>query len=47
VFHTRCHRFIEGTCDVVEPPVIEVALGHRIRCHLPVDQLERKSIVAV
>ena len=47
VFHTRCHRFIEGTCDVVEPPVVEVELGHRIRCHLPVDELERTPIVAV
>jgi peptide/nickel transport system ATP-binding protein len=47
VFHTRCHRFMEGLCDVVEPPVVEVAIGHRIRCHLPVDELERKPIVAV
>jgi peptide/nickel transport system ATP-binding protein len=47
VFHTRCHRFIEGTCDVEEPPVVEVGVGHRIRCHLPVDELERAPIVAV
>ena len=47
VFHTRCHRFIEGTCDVVEPPVVEIEVGHRIRCHLPVEELERKQIVAV
>ncbi len=39
VFHTRCHRFIEGTCDVLEPPVVEVRPGHTIRCHIPPDEL--------
>lgn len=47
VFHTRCHRFMEGTCDVTEPPVVEVEVGHRIRCHLPVDELARTATVAV
>jgi peptide/nickel transport system ATP-binding protein len=47
VFHTRCHRFMEGTCDVIEPPVVEVEPGHRIRCHLPVEELEHNPIVAV
>ena len=47
VFHTRCHRFMEGTCDVIEPPVVEIELGHRIRCHLPAEELERTAIVAV
>ena len=44
VFHTRCHRFIEGTCDVIEPPVVEIELGHRIRCHLPVEELGRTQV---
>jgi peptide/nickel transport system ATP-binding protein len=44
VFHTRCHRFMEGTCDVVEPPVVELQPGHLIRCHLPVDQLGRTHV---
>jgi peptide/nickel transport system ATP-binding protein len=44
VFHTRCHRFIKGTCDVVEPPVIEPGPGHRIRCHLPVSELGRTHV---
>jgi peptide/nickel transport system ATP-binding protein len=39
VFHTRCHKFIAGTCDTAEPPVIEFVDGHRIRCHLPVAEL--------
>jgi peptide/nickel transport system ATP-binding protein len=44
VFHTRCHRFMKGTCDVVEPPVVELEPGHRIRCHLPVDELGRTHV---
>ncbi|HEX4982325.1 MAG TPA: ABC transporter ATP-binding protein [Ilumatobacteraceae bacterium] len=43
VFHTRCHRFMAGTCDVIEPPVVELSIGHRIRCHLPVDELARSA----
>ncbi len=39
VFHTRCHRFIEGTCDVIEPPTVEVSPGHTITCHIPPDEL--------
>jgi peptide/nickel transport system ATP-binding protein len=44
VFHTRCHRFIEGTCDVIEPPIIEIEPGHHIRCHIPADQLGRTQV---
>ncbi len=44
VFHTRCHRFIEGTCDVIEPPVVEIDPGHLIRCHLPLDQLGKVEV---
>ena len=48
VFHTRCHRVIEGTCDVLEPPVNEVSPGHTIKCHIPPEQLlelQRKPAV--
>jgi peptide/nickel transport system ATP-binding protein len=41
VFHTRCHRFMEGLCDVVEPPENQVEPGHTIRCHIPVEELAR------
>lgn len=41
VFHTRCHRFIPGTCDVIEPPIQEVEPGHRMACHIPLDELKR------
>ena len=44
VFHTRCHRFIKGTCDVIDPPVVELAIGHHIRCHLPVSELGRTHV---
>ncbi len=39
VFHTRCHRAIEGLCEVVEPEMVELAPGHMSKCHLTVEQL--------
>ncbi len=45
VFHPRCHRFIEGVCDVTEPPVVEVVVGHSIRCHIPPDELQRLQAI--
>lgn len=39
VFHTRCHRVIEGLCDVEEPELKDVGDGHLIKCHLDVEQL--------
>jgi peptide/nickel transport system ATP-binding protein len=33
-FHPRCHKFIQGVCDVREPPMLEVAPGHQVRCVL-------------
>ncbi|HEX6658783.1 MAG TPA: oligopeptide/dipeptide ABC transporter ATP-binding protein, partial [Ilumatobacter sp.] len=41
VFHTRCHRFIPGLCDVVEPETIELASGHISKCHLDAEQLSQ------
>ncbi|HET9615503.1 MAG TPA: oligopeptide/dipeptide ABC transporter ATP-binding protein, partial [Candidatus Limnocylindrales bacterium] len=41
VFHTRCHRFMKGLCDVTEPPLIEVEPGHQMSCHIPIDELRR------
>ena len=41
VFHTRCHRFVEGLCEVEEPELRELSSGHRIKCHLTVEQLEQ------
>ncbi|HET7703093.1 MAG TPA: ABC transporter ATP-binding protein [Candidatus Limnocylindrales bacterium] len=39
VFHTRCHRFMKGLCDEVEPPLIEVEPGHLMKCHIPIEEL--------
>ena len=39
VFHPRCPRVIPGVCEVTEPPLAEVAPGHSMRCHIPVEQL--------
>jgi peptide/nickel transport system ATP-binding protein len=33
-FHPRCARFIQDVCNVETPPLVEVAAGHRVRCHL-------------
>jgi peptide/nickel transport system ATP-binding protein len=40
VFHTRCpRRLASGVCETTEPPLLEAAPGHLIRCHIPADQL--------
>jgi peptide/nickel transport system ATP-binding protein len=41
VFHTRCPRRIDGLCEVVEPPILEVEPGHQMRCHIPIEELRR------
>ena len=41
VFHTRCHRMIPGVCEVTEPPLVEVAPGHLMSCHIPLEELGR------
>ena len=33
-FRTRCPDCIDGTCDVVEPAMVEVDPGHHVACHL-------------
>ena len=40
VFHTRCPRKLStGECESTEPPLREVAPGHFMSCHIPIDQL--------
>jgi peptide/nickel transport system ATP-binding protein len=40
VFHTRCPRRLPtGECESTEPPLREVAPGHLMSCHIPIDQL--------
>jgi peptide/nickel transport system ATP-binding protein len=38
-FHTRCPFVMKGVCDVEEPPVQDLGNGHKIVCHLPIEQL--------
>jgi peptide/nickel transport system ATP-binding protein len=40
-FHTRCPRFLGAVCETEEPPLAEVAPGHLLRCHIPIDELRR------
>jgi peptide/nickel transport system ATP-binding protein len=39
VFNTRCPRVIKGLCEVTEPPLVEVAPGHMMSCHIPLEEL--------
>ena len=41
VFHTRCPRRLPtGVCESAEPPLVEVAPGHLMSCHIPIDDLQ-------
>lgn len=49
-FHTRCPRKIGTICEQAAPPWQDAGDGHRIRCHIPADelaQLQQNSLVAV
>ncbi|MGC9522720.1 MAG: ABC transporter ATP-binding protein [Anaerolineae bacterium] len=32
-FHPRCNARLPGICDEVEPSMVEIEPGHRVRCH--------------
>ncbi len=38
-FHTRCPRQLGPLCEGAEPPWRDAGGGHRIRCHIPPDEL--------
>ena len=38
-FHTRCPRKIGEICEREEPPWRDGGAGHRIRCHIPLEDL--------
>jgi peptide/nickel transport system ATP-binding protein len=38
-FHTRCPRKIGSVCEEELPPWRDAGGGHRIRCHIPIDEL--------
>ena len=37
-FHPRCPRFVEGHCDVEEPPLYSFGNGHVAACHYPLER---------
>jgi peptide/nickel transport system ATP-binding protein len=41
IFHPRCPRKLGARCETDDPPFADAAPGHRIRCHIPIDELRR------
>ena len=41
VFHTRCRHRIAGVCEVEEPGLDPIGPHHAVRCHLPIERLDR------
>ena len=39
-FHTRCPKFVEGTCDVLDPPLEPKEGGNVAACHFPLSDEE-------
>ena len=40
-FSTRCPHKIGAICDNEPPPDVEAAPGHRIKCHIPLEDLKK------
>ncbi len=40
-FATRCPRKVGTICDTTPPPELKTATGHRIACHIPLEELKR------
>ena len=45
-FYNRCPLAIEGTCQTVVPPTLELENGHQISCHLTIEQLDEAETEA-
>src|SRR5262245_3790862 len=41
--HPRCPRFVEGYCDVEEPPLYPFGDGHVAACHYPLERWPRSE----
>jgi peptide/nickel transport system ATP-binding protein len=44
-FHTRCHRKIDGLCELETPPLKKLSSGHEIVCHLAEEDLQSMTSV--
>lgn len=42
-FHPRCPMFMKGLCDLVDPPVIQIAEDRTVACHLYGENGDLKS----
>ena len=40
-FHTRCPRKLGSICETEPPPIRGAGGGHRIHCHIPLEELRR------
>jgi peptide/nickel transport system ATP-binding protein len=40
-FATRCPRKVGPICDTTPPPERRTGAGHRIACHIPLEELNR------
>jgi len=45
VFHTRCPQKLGNVCQQQPPTLREIAPGHFLACHIPIDQLEQQEAV--
>jgi peptide/nickel transport system ATP-binding protein len=45
VFHTRCPRKVGAICEQEEPPIVEPREGHRIACHIPLEEMKQMEPV--
>ena len=44
MFHPRCPKAIKGTCDVIDPQLIEISTGHQASCLLYDETLEKAQV---
>lgn len=41
VFHPRCPYWIQGECDTIVPPLVDVGEGREVACHVVVRDIEQ------
>jgi oligopeptide transport system ATP-binding protein len=45
-FHPRCPKYRAGHCDIEEPELRDVARGHLVACHYPLEQSPLGTVAA-
>ena len=49
-FHPRCPHMIPGTCDTIDPPLIQLGPRHQVACHLyptPAEAMPTRELQAI